>query len=51
MKQRDDDLAKEIELLRHKIEEVEQLAKGRGLAGIFNFKHAHVIEDGKPKCT
>jgi hypothetical protein len=51
MKQRDEDLAKEIELLRHKIEELEQLAKGRGLTGIFNFRHAQAIEDGKPKST
>ncbi|XP_062153115.1 OPA3-like protein [Alnus glutinosa] len=51
MKQRDEDLAKEIELLRHKIEELEQLAKGRRLTGIFNFRHAHAIEDGKPKST
>ncbi|KAF3958815.1 hypothetical protein CMV_016307, partial [Castanea mollissima] len=38
MKQRDDDLTKEVELLRHKIEELEKLAKTRGLAGIFNFR-------------
>ncbi|KAK7826601.1 OPA3-like protein [Quercus suber] len=51
MKQRDDDLTKEVELLRHKIEELEKLAKGRGLAGIFNFRHAHTIEDDKSKNT
>ncbi|KAL0002038.1 hypothetical protein SO802_015819 [Lithocarpus litseifolius] len=51
MKQRDDDLTKEVELLRHKIEELEKLAKGRGLAGIFNFRHAHTIENDKSKNT
>ncbi|KAK4577693.1 hypothetical protein RGQ29_027988 [Quercus rubra] len=51
MKQRDDDLTKEVGLLRHKIEELEKLAKGRGLAGIFNFRHAHTIEDDKSKNT
>ncbi|PON81566.1 Optic atrophy 3-like [Trema orientale] len=51
MKQRDDDLAREIELLRKKVEEIEQLAKGRGLSGILNFRHAHTTEDGKVKPT
>ena len=51
MKQRDDDLTKEVGLLRHKIEELEKLAKGQGLAGIFNFRHAHTIEDDKSKNT
>ncbi|XAR72578.1 hypothetical protein NMG60_11019265 [Bertholletia excelsa] len=44
MKQRDEDLAREIELLKHKIGELEQHAKGRGLSGMFNFKHAHGTE-------
>ncbi|CAK7350500.1 unnamed protein product [Dovyalis caffra] len=46
MRQRDEDLAKEVELLKHKLEEIEQLAKGRGLGGIFQFKHLNT-EDGK----
>ncbi|KAM7492204.1 hypothetical protein LguiA_035125 [Lonicera macranthoides] len=49
MKQRDDDLAREIEILKQKITEVEQLAKGRGLAGIFNLRHAHDAEDAPLK--
>nr|POE66274.1 opa3-like protein [Quercus suber] len=40
MKQRDDDLTKEVELLRHKIEELEKLAKGRGLAVILKSQHS-----------
>ncbi|XP_048230252.1 OPA3-like protein isoform X2 [Ricinus communis] len=41
MRQRDEQLAKEVEILRQKLEEIEQLAKGRGLGGIFNFKHSN----------
>ncbi|KAL4204712.1 hypothetical protein AMTRI_Chr01g133390 [Amborella trichopoda] len=48
LKQRDEDLAKEVELLKHKIEELEHLAKGRGLAGVFNFKHTLAGEDSRP---
>lgn len=51
MKQRDDDLAREIELLKQKLEAIEQLSKGRGLSGIFNFRHAHTTEDVKAKPT
>lgn len=47
LKQRDEDLAREVEQLKHKLEELEQLAKGQGLSGLFNFKHAHATEDGK----
>ncbi|XP_010260369.1 PREDICTED: OPA3-like protein [Nelumbo nucifera] len=47
MKQRDEELAKEIEHLKHTLEEIEQLAKGRGLSGILNFRHFHAAEDGK----
>ncbi|KAL5571058.1 hypothetical protein UlMin_020655 [Ulmus minor] len=51
MKQRDEDLAREIELLKQRLEEIEQQMKGRGLSGIFNFgnAHAHANEDGKGK--
>ncbi|KAH7533157.1 hypothetical protein FEM48_Zijuj04G0100500 [Ziziphus jujuba var. spinosa] len=51
MKQRDEDLARELELLKHKLEELEQLAKGRGLAGIFHFLPNHAPEAGKAKST
>ena len=46
MKQRDDELAQEIKLLKQKIEELEHLAQGRGLSGLFTFKHARG-NDGK----
>lgn len=39
MKQRDEDLAKEVECLKQKLQELEQLAKGKALAGVFNFKN------------
>lgn len=40
MKQGDDNLTREVEILKGKLEELEQLAKGQGLSGVFNFKHA-----------
>lgn len=46
MRQRDEALEKEVELLKQKLKELEQLAKGRGLSGLFNFKQA-VSEDAK----
>ncbi|KAI4374140.1 hypothetical protein MLD38_012169 [Melastoma candidum] len=46
LRQRDNDLAAELELLRNKLEEIEQLAKGRGLSGIFHFKQGS-HEDAK----
>ncbi|KAM6548851.1 hypothetical protein CsatB_020527 [Cannabis sativa] len=49
MKQRDDNIEREIELLKQKIEEIEHLAKEKGIYGIFNFRHAHSTEDGKTK--
>lgn len=49
MRQKDEDLARELELLKHKVEELEQLAKGRGLGGIFNFKPVHAVEAGQAK--
>ncbi|PSS14477.1 OPA3-like protein [Actinidia chinensis var. chinensis] len=49
MKQRDEDLAREVELIKHKVAELQQLARGRGLVGTFNFWHAH--RDGQVKNT
>lgn len=47
MRQRDEDLAKEVELLRQKLAEIEQIARGRGLAGVFNLRHGQA-EEAKP---
>lgn len=47
MRQRDEELAKEVELLRQKLAEIEQIARGRGLAGVFNLRHAQA-EEAKP---
>ncbi|XP_077251370.1 optic atrophy 3 protein (OPA3) [Tasmannia lanceolata] len=47
MKQIDEELSREVELLKHKLEELEQHARGRGLAGILNFRHASP-EQSKP---
>lgn len=49
MKQRDEDLAREVELLKQKLQEIEQLAKGRGLGGIFQFKHSAAEEEKAAK--
>ncbi|KAK3159600.1 hypothetical protein QOZ80_1BG0048660 [Eleusine coracana subsp. coracana] len=38
LEQREDSLAKELEDLKLKLDEIERLAKGRGLSGILNFK-------------
>ncbi|KAK2642333.1 hypothetical protein Ddye_024096 [Dipteronia dyeriana] len=46
LKERDDNLAREVGLLRQKLEELEQLAKAQGLSGIFNFKYGNA-EDAK----
>ncbi|GAB4827014.1 hypothetical protein Ancab_033894 [Ancistrocladus abbreviatus] len=40
IRQREEDLAKEVELLKLKVVELEKLANGRGLSGVFNFRHA-----------
>ncbi|KAB2029464.1 hypothetical protein Goshw_021209 [Gossypium schwendimanii] len=42
MKQRNEELATQVELLRHKLEELEQLAKRQGLSGIFKLKPANM---------
>lgn len=49
MKQRDEEIAKQVEILRHKLEEVEQLARSRGFGGIFNIGKAHTIENDRAK--
>ncbi|KAA0052654.1 OPA3-like protein [Cucumis melo var. makuwa] len=41
LRQRDESLSAEVELLKHKLVELEQAAKGRGLGSILNFKHAN----------
>ncbi|KAB5530009.1 hypothetical protein DKX38_020090 [Salix brachista] len=46
MMQRDEELAREIQALKQKLDEVEQLARGRGLGG---FKHGNATEDGNGK--
>ena len=46
MRLRDEELAQEVEHLKHQLEELERLARGRGLPGVFNFRHANA-EDGK----
>lgn len=48
IRQRDEELASEVELLKHKLQELEQLTKGHGgLASVLNFRQAHT-ENGTP---
>ncbi|KAH9742752.1 Optic atrophy 3 protein [Citrus sinensis] len=51
MKQRDEDLMREVERLRQKLAGLEQLAKGRELIGALNFRHAYDSENEKAKST
>ncbi|CAL1389399.1 unnamed protein product [Linum trigynum] len=49
MKQRDEDLAREVEFLKRRHQELEQLVKGRGLSGLCSFKNSQSPkEQGKP---
>ncbi|KAK7302860.1 hypothetical protein RJT34_13757 [Clitoria ternatea] len=50
IKQKNENLAEEVELLKHKLQELEQLARGRGLTGILNFRHGNT-EIGKTEKT
>ncbi|XP_014492714.1 optic atrophy 3 protein homolog [Vigna radiata var. radiata] len=45
---RNEELAREMELLAHKLEKLEQLSRGRGLFGTLNFGPTHVSENTKP---
>ncbi|KAK4345058.1 hypothetical protein RND71_035234 [Anisodus tanguticus] len=44
LRQRDEALEKEMEGLKRKTQELEQLARGKGLAGMFNFRLPHIVE-------
>lgn len=41
---RDEALELEIKGLKSKLQELEQLARGKGLAGLFNFRIPHIEE-------
>ncbi|KAL9276998.1 hypothetical protein ACSQ67_025453 [Phaseolus vulgaris] len=47
IKTRNEELAREIELLQHKLEELEQLSRGRGLFGTLNYRPTHVSKNRK----
>ncbi|EPS67191.1 hypothetical protein M569_07588, partial [Genlisea aurea] len=38
MRRRDEEVAQEVELLKQKLSEIENMARGRGLAGVFSFR-------------
>ncbi|CAN4084126.1 unnamed protein product [Withania somnifera] len=48
MRERDEALSREVESMKSRIQELEQLAKGRGLARVFNFRPSHVEEAKSP---
>ncbi|KAL0362415.1 UNVERIFIED_CONTAM: hypothetical protein Scaly_1196700 [Sesamum calycinum] len=50
MRQRDEELAREVEQLKHRLAELEQLTKDRGLSGVFNFSRSKAT-DNKTKDT
>ena len=43
-------MAREVELLKSKLQELDQLAQKRGLSGVFGFRHAHG-EESKSAAT
>ncbi|KAL9234031.1 hypothetical protein vseg_008952 [Gypsophila vaccaria] len=45
LRQRDEALSKEVENLKLKIMELEKLAKGRGVAGLFSIRHAQPVTE------
>ncbi|KAK4286113.1 hypothetical protein QN277_002719 [Acacia crassicarpa] len=47
IKDGNENLAREVELLKQKLKELEELARGRGLTGILNLRHTHASEDRK----
>ncbi|GLT41062.1 hypothetical protein SLA2020_151520 [Shorea laevis] len=49
MKQRDDELSREVEVLKLKLNELEKLARGQGLTGLFNFRHANGTKNVQAK--
>ncbi|KAL1325275.1 hypothetical protein HN51_035358 [Arachis hypogaea] len=51
IKTKNEELAREVEQLGHKLEELEHLARGRGLSGILHFRNTQsgASADKKPK--
>ncbi|KAK7331983.1 hypothetical protein VNO80_28729 [Phaseolus coccineus] len=50
VKEKNENLAEEVELLKQRIQELEQMARGRGLTGILNFRQGNT-EIGKAEKT
>lgn len=51
VRQKNENLAEELELLKHRIQELEQMARGRGLTGILNFRQGNTEIVGKAEKT
>ncbi|XP_078176963.1 optic atrophy 3 protein (OPA3) [Carex rostrata] len=50
LKQKEEELAREVDLLKQKLDEIENLAKARGLSGVFNLRGNRKIESA-PSAT
>lgn len=49
LRQRDEELAKEVEVLKRRLQELEQVPKGLGLSGVFKSKQASTEGDKSAK--
>ncbi|XP_078447437.1 uncharacterized protein LOC144716218 [Wolffia australiana] len=47
LREKDEELLREIEVLNERLAEIEKLARGRGLAGIFGFRHGSSTDSNK----
>lgn len=50
LKQKEEELAREVDLLKQKLDEIENLANARGLSGVFNLRGNRKIESA-PSAT
>ncbi|KAG0498254.1 hypothetical protein HPP92_002945 [Vanilla planifolia] len=51
MKQREEEIAKELELLKQRVNEIEHHSRKQGLLGILQFKHENKQADSNPVAT
>ncbi|XP_044467180.1 optic atrophy 3 protein homolog isoform X2 [Mangifera indica] len=51
LKKRDEDLSREVALLKQKLAELEELSRERGLSGLFHVRHPHDAENVKAKSS
>ncbi|XXG66767.1 hypothetical protein AAC387_Pa06g0275 [Persea americana] len=49
IKQKNEDIARKVEVLKHELHELESTTRGRGLAGIIDFRHSTATEASTSK--